>query len=362
MPIGALRAIGVIALLLAALTGCSTTPPPPTSSPLTGSVWVADEGGDSITVIDAATGAVATTLTGISAPHNVQVGRDGAVVYAVSGAGVVVAIDPLTYRVTAAAPTGAAPAHVVEAPDGQVYVTGAGDGTVSVYRADGLAPAGRIGLAGMPHGLRPAADGSVIVVANTGNNALDLIDPATTTSVGAVPVGARPAQVAVSADGTYAYTGVADPPRVVKVDLAQRKIVGSAAVPHTPVQVYLTPDGTEVVSADQGSRADPGTTASVIDTAVMTVRGAVPTGRGPHGVVIDGTGDRAWVTDSYDGTVTAVDLSTLSATATIAVGTGPNGISYSPRPPAAAPAVVALDVPTSPAGTTTEPGQHRGHH
>ena len=92
-------------------------------------------GHDSITVIDAATNAVTMTLTGIKAPHNIQVARDGAVVYAVSSAGVVVAIDPTTYRVSATAPTGAQPAHVIEAPNGKVYVTNSGDGTVSVYQA-----------------------------------------------------------------------------------------------------------------------------------------------------------------------------------------------------------------------------------
>ncbi|HPZ95320.1 MAG TPA: hypothetical protein PK871_10465, partial [Mycobacterium sp.] len=155
------RRIGAVMVAAAVLAGCSANPSPPTpAAPRSGSVWVADEGRDSLTVIDAATGAVAMTLTGIDAPHNVQVGRDGAVVYAVSGADVVVAIDPNSYRVTATAPTGAHPAHVIEAPGGKVYVSNAGDGTVSVYEGPGLRPVGQITVGGMPHGLRPAANGS----------------------------------------------------------------------------------------------------------------------------------------------------------------------------------------------------------
>ncbi|MDQ1249568.1 MAG: hypothetical protein QG597_3943 [Actinomycetota bacterium] len=360
--------IGALTVLLVAASGCSGNArqtPAPSAAPRPGSVWVADEGADSISVIDAATNAVRMTLNGIKAPHNIQVGRDGAVVFAVSSAGVVVAIDPMTYRVTATAPTGAQPAHVIEAPNGKVYVTNSGDGTVSVYQAPGLSPAGRITLNGMPHGLRPAAGGSVIVVANTMNGALDLIDPATDTYVGAVPVGSSPAQVAVSADGKYAYTGISEPPSVVKVDLAQRKVVGSAAVPNTPVQLYLTPNDTQVVSADQGKKDTQGHTLSVIDTTAMTTRGTVATGAGPHGVVIDASGNWAWVTNNYDNTVTAVDLSTLTAMAPIPVGTQPSGISYSPRPPAAAPAsVVTLDIPTPSASPSqaspTDP--HSGHH
>lgn len=329
-----LAALGVLLLLVG---GCSEERPVSTAAPRSGSVWVADEGRDSIVVIDAATNAVAVTLEGITGPHNVQVGPDGAVVYAVSRAGRVVAIDPDTYRVSAVAPTGRDPAHVIEAPNGKVYVTNAGDGTVSVYRAGGLTPIGLITLDGMPHGLRPAAGGSVIVVANTMDGAIDLIDPATDRFVGAVPVGVGPAQVAVTADSAFAYTGVSDPPRVVKVDLAQRKVIASTPVPDSPVQLYLTPDETEVVSADQGRPDAAGHTLSVIDTATMTPRGIVTVGAGPHGVVVDTSGTWAWVTNTYDDTVTAVDLTDLSLQAPIRVGTGPSGISYSPRAPAAAP-------------------------
>jgi YVTN family beta-propeller protein len=161
-------------VLGAALTACSdsadvaavqaqSTTSAPTAS---GSVWVADEGSDSLTVLDASTYAIRTTVVGLKGPHNVQVGRDGATVYAVSSNNMVVAIDAATYTVDAVAPTGPAPAHVIEAPNGKVYVTNAGDGSVSVYQALGLQPAGRIELGGMPHGLRPADGGSVIVVAN----------------------------------------------------------------------------------------------------------------------------------------------------------------------------------------------------
>ena len=353
-----LRALGALTVLVTLLGGCSEERPESSAPPPSGSVWVADEGTNSLTVIDAASNEVAATLTGIQGPHNVQVGRDGAVVYAVSSTGVVVAIDSATYRVVASAPTGPQPAHVIEAPNGMVYVTNSGDGTVSVYQARSLVPAGTIRLDGMPHGLRAADDGSAIVVANTMDGAVDLIDPATDRYAGAVPVGAGPAQVAVSADGKFAYTGISEPPSVVKVDLAQRKVVGSTPVPDSPVQLFLTPDETEVVSADQGRSDAPGRTLSVIDTAKMTTRGTVTVGAGPHGVVIDDSGKWAWVTNSYDDTVVGVDLSTLAVLDPVEVGGQPSGISYSPQTPAAAPADTTLDIPP---GAAQSPHAGHGH-
>ena len=101
----ALRWIAVAGTLVVVLAACSNgnqmspsgipTSTAPRSPAGSGSVWVANEGGDSLTVLDGALSTVATTLTGIKHPHNVQVSHDGATVYAVSNSdNIVVAIDP----------------------------------------------------------------------------------------------------------------------------------------------------------------------------------------------------------------------------------------------------------------------------
>ncbi|HRY11925.1 MAG TPA: hypothetical protein P5544_18325, partial [Candidatus Nanopelagicales bacterium] len=65
MPRVRLRTIGAATVVLVAvLSGCSGNQqqnPAPAAAPRSGSVWVADEGHDSITVIDAATNAVTMT-------------------------------------------------------------------------------------------------------------------------------------------------------------------------------------------------------------------------------------------------------------------------------------------------------------
>lgn len=350
-------ALLVTAMLAACADQTSEQPEPPGS--VTGSVWVANEGADSLSIIDAATNAVVGTVEGVRAPHNVQLNSDGDIAYTVSGTtDTVVAIDTAEYAVKAVAATGSHPAHVIEAPNGKVYLTNAADGTVSVYQAATLTPVATIDLGGMPHGLRPAAGGSVIVVANTSEGRLDLIDPAADSPSGSVLVGTEPLQVAVTADGKYAYSSVSDPPTVVKVDLATQKVVGSTDVPSPPVQLYLTPDEGFVVSANQGTAEAPGRTVSVIDTEAMTPRGTVDAGSGPHGVVIDDSATRAWVTNTFDDTVSAIDLDELSVPATIAVGHEPNGISYSPRPPTVAtPATATLHLPAP----EQQPADGHGH-
>jgi YVTN family beta-propeller protein len=84
----------------------------------------------------------------------------------------------------------------------------------------------------------------------------------------------------------------------------------------------------------------------------MATRGTVTTGSGPHGVVIDTSGRWAWVTNSFDNTVSTIDLAALSVAATIPVGKGPNGISFSPEPPASiATNRTILTIPVPPANS-----------
>ena len=164
----------------------------------------------------------------------------------------------------------------------------------------------RDNLSAGPHGLRPSPDGSAVVVANTTAGAIDVVDTATNAVAASIPVGDSPPQVAVSADGRYVYVTLIGSSSVVKVDLAEQQVIGSVAVPAPPVQLYLTADGTRLLSADQGTDDTPGTTVTMIDPESMTVESTVQAGSGPHGVVIEPTGQRAWVTNLYDDTVSVI--------------------------------------------------------
>lgn len=368
---------GSVAVLLAALVGCSSSGDSektgsgpgdsgaPTSAATSasgpqGTVWVADEGSGAMTAINAATNDVVTTVSGISGPHNVQVAPDGKHVYAISGDGnTVVEVDTADYRLTASGPTGNHPAHVVLTPDGKkTYVTNNGDGTISVYQAGDLKPTKVIRIGGAPHGTRPTADGSALVVANMGAKTVDVVDTKTDTKTASVPVGGPPVQVAVSPDGKYAYASISEPAGVVKVDLRTNKVTARTPVPASPAQVYLTPDGRTLLSADQGTEDKPGRTVSLIDTAKMTSAGSVTTGSGPHGLVVEPNGKRAWVTNMYDGTVSLLDLTARKAVATVKVGDEPNGISFAARTPAEAEPSLKLEIPSA----STSPSDTGGHH
>jgi YVTN family beta-propeller protein len=348
-PLATSAALAVAAL---GLTGCAPatsagTAPEPSRTPesdrpLSGAVWVANEHDDSLTVLDAGTGGVVATLTGIAAPHNVQASATRDVVWA-TGTGGVVALDAADLFPTEAAPAGAHPAHVVETASGSVFVAASGDRSVHRFTNDlDLERSYVVGEG--PHGMRVSADGRLAAVANTGEGTVSLFHPETDRRARTVEVGGSPVQVAVTDDGRTVYVSVAATREVVRVDVASAEVTGRVQVSAAPAQVWVTSDGT-VLSADQGTVEEPGRTVSIVDGETMQVTGTVEVGSGPHGLTVDPEETRAWVTNMYDDTVTVIDLDTVTVLDTVEVGDYPNGITFTaltPNPPESDPVRLIL--------------------
>lgn len=329
---------------------------------VTGTVWVANEEGGTLTAIDAATNQVATTLEGIEGPHNVQVGPDGATLWTVSGHDSFAAmIDTASMQVHGAMPTGGSPAHVVVTPDGvTAYITNAADETVTAIDTATMKTVATIPAGAGPHGLRPSPDGRWVYVANVGGKTLSVIDTTTNTLVDDISVGTSPAQVAFSPDGRFVYASLNGQDAVAKVDVARRRLVGTLKVGDGPIQTFVTPDNRYLLVANQGDEQDPGTTVSLIDLVSFTLAGEVETGEGAHGIVVDPSGEHAYITNLYGNDVAVLDLDTLVVVARIPVGAKPNGISFSPVTTAEQPATT-LVLPSELGEESAEHSEGTGH-
>jgi len=273
----------------------------------------------------------------------VQVSPDGATVWATSHPGMLAAVvDAKTYKLRGHLMTGNGPAHVILTPNGRTaYVTNSEDGTLTAIDARRLVPTGTIRVGRYPHGIRPSPDGRWLYVANLDAGTVSAVSTATGREVAAIPVGKKPVQVAFAPDGRFAYVSLNGENAVAKIDVGARRVVARTKVGTGPVQVYVTPDGKYVLVANQGTEAKPSTTLSVVSTATLEPVATIETGKGAHGVVVDPTGSRAYVTNVYGGDVAVIDLRRLRVVDRIRVGAEPNGISFSPLAPAKPPARVS---------------------
>ncbi len=299
-----------------------------------GTIWVANEQGDTLTAIDARTASVRMTATGIAAPHNIQASDDGSQVWAVSGRNSqLVGIDTVRMRQIGRVPTGSHPAHVVLAADaGAAYVTGSKADDVTEIDLARLRRRASVEVGSYPHGLRPSPDGRLLLVANMKGESVSVINRAGMRRIGDIDVGDAPVQVAWMPDGRHAFVSLHGEDAVVKIDVGSRRVVGRADTDPGPAQIFVTADGSRLLVANQGSAQDPSSTLSVIDPRTMKTITTIETGRGAHGVAADPTGRFAFVTNMYADEVAFVDLDKRTVIARTKVGALPNGISFSPRP------------------------------
>ena len=312
-----------------------------------GFVYTANEGDNSISVIDLSTGQVRDIAARIS-PHNVQISRDGRLLLAVGTVagmtgnqtqmkmnemerGRLLILDAETMAVDSAVDIeiGRHPAHVIIDAQGKLaYATNSEDNNVLVIDVTQKKVVGEIKTGKFPHGLRMSPDGREIYVASVNDNGVSVIDVAQSKEVIRIPVGKAPVQVGFTPDGRRAYVSLRDENSVAVIDAAQRKKTAIVAVGRNPIQVFCTPDGRYVYVANQGTETNPDNTVSVIETANNSVIATVETGKGAHGVVISDDGTRAFITNIVDDTVSVIDTATQNVINRVKVGKGPNGITF----------------------------------
>lgn len=284
---------------------------------------------------------------------------------------------------------GGAPVAVVISPDGtRAYVA---DDTGSAVKVLDLTqgttwaqqPIGALDGAAITVGAHPAAlalspDGSLLLVGSTGDNTVSFIDTGTRQVVATVPV-TSPQAIAITPDGTRAY--VASGGAVVAVDLVGRALGGSVTVGGGLTELAMSPDGLRLFAgqAADGMLAD---LSLDVPPAITTPAGPLPGGKvgsaysaalaasgspAPQFAVTAGTLP-AGLSLAPDGTISGTPTAAGTATATVRAGATVSGIamgdtrtitiSVAPRAPAIAPALPTSWVRRWPAKT----GRYRTAH
>ena len=87
-------------------------------------------------------------------------------------------------------------------------------------------------------------------VTNQLSDDLMVVDLATARAVATIPIGGKPAGIAVSADGRFAYVTSPDAKAVTVVDAATRQVAGRDEVGGGPLGIAVAPDGRAVYVPD----------------------------------------------------------------------------------------------------------------
>ncbi len=215
------------------------------------------------------------------------------------------------------------------------------DGEVLAIRLHDLEIVARRRVCPGPHQAVPSPVSGTIAVACSLGDEIALLASPGLDPIGRFPIdpepGApgqprfKPLNLAWSLDGSRLYVAMHLADRVRVFD-PTGQIVADVPTGSHPAQIALSPDGKTLVVANRGDR-----TLSLIDTATLRERSRLDLGAGhPHGVAIDGSGSRAYVTcegtPSEPGRLVAVDLGGAAAAVAWSVETGsvPLGVVWAP--------------------------------
>lgn len=219
-----------------------------------GAAYTANQFGNSVSVIDAATNALAGAIALPSGGFNLLVSPDGRRVWATTAGGTLHVIDMATRQVAATVSVGAAANGLAyDAHSGTLYVSSIATSTVTAVDVAEARVKRSYAVGGMPQRLALSPDGTELYIASEqhGLEILTLTTGAVAT-VSAVPPGT--VGLALTPDGAHVY--VTNPPagRVYVVDRATRQLVRVHAGMGTPRNVAFDGVGATAIVTDETNR------------------------------------------------------------------------------------------------------------
>jgi YVTN family beta-propeller protein len=174
-----------------------------------------------------------------------------------------------------------------------------------------------------PNAVALSPDGSLAYTANNASNSVSVIDTATNAVTATWPVANSPLALATSPDGTRLYVLTNVDSSMAVIDTATGSVLTSVPVGTSPYALAVSGDGTRVyvtnISGAVGSAF-----ISVIDTATNTKIGTITEASAPRGVAVSPDGSRLYVAHGAPGShaVSVIDTATGSVLASLAMPAG----------------------------------------
>ena len=335
----------VAALLVTGVMGCSKSKP---GGPVGERVYVSDEDGGNVVVINASDDSVVARIPVGKRPRGIRVSPDGKRLFVAlsglpkAGPGVdesklppadpnadgigVVDLDSL--KLDSTLPGGKDPELFDVSADGKRLWVSNEDGAeaslvdVAAGKVVRKAPVGK-----EPEGVAIHPGGKVVYVTNEGDNSVTVLDAGSGAQVATIATGGRPRSVVFTADGARAFIACETTHALTLVDARSHTRTGDLELPGDmvrPMGLVISPDGkTLYVTGGRGKTVH----VIAIDEAAPRLKSTIAdVGVRPWGIGITHKGDRLYTANGSGGDVSVIDLATGTVTRHIAVGGSPWGI------------------------------------
>lgn len=287
-------------------------------------VYTANADSDDVTVIDAATNMVVTTITVGDEPRNPAVSPDGTRVYVPNRHDDnVTVIDGVanTVLTTINDADFDEPYSAAVNPSGtRVYIAnkeggGSSTGSLTVINAANNTVITTIDDVCFvsPEWVIVNPAGTFAYVVNRQDDSVCVVDTGTNTVVDSVGVGSDPRSAVVTCDNAFLYVANNGSGDVTKVRTSDNTVVDTISTGGDPRNMAITPDCAKIYVPLQNA------TVAVIDTATDMVQSIpVTNGDSTYGAAVIQNGAFVYITDEDDNEVDVIEV----ATDTVVSGTG----------------------------------------
>lgn len=309
----------------AAVPEASAAAAPAAAGAPTGRVFVTNEKGNSVSVIDPATNSVLGTIDVGIQPRGIGKSPDGSEIYVALGEeGKIAVIDPREMKLVRKFDSGPDPEAFGVHPDGNIYISMENDAKAAVYNPKTGEQIALVDVGLEPEGVAVSPDGSKVIVTSESTNMLHVISVPDHKLVANILVGSRPRSATFSKDGKWAYASAEIGGEVKRVDMTTFKVdkvtsIGEADA--KPKDVMLSNDQKTLYVA--GGRANK---IFIFDAESMELKGNIPVGNRVWGLALNKDGSRLYTTDGGSDQVSVIDTAKNEVIATIPVGKAPWGV------------------------------------
>ncbi|WP_055532107.1 beta-N-acetylglucosaminidase domain-containing protein, partial [Streptomyces graminilatus] len=262
--------------------------------------------GASVSSVDLTSGTSTEIPVGRN-PGEIVVSPDGRTAYAANqGSDTVSVIDVAAAKVTATVPVGDVPAGLALAPDGRIlWVADYSDGAVQPIDLATNTPGAKIAVGDGPENMAITPDGTTLYVANIHDNTVSPVNLTTGRAGAAIPVGPNPFNVVAAPDGRTVYVSNSGGSTVTPIDTATNDTRPTYLVTGQAYGLAVSPDGRTLwVSASTGDTITP------LDTVTGAPGTPISVGRSAFDISLNWNGDTAYVTTADTNTLVPVTTST----------------------------------------------------
>lgn len=295
---------------IAVLAMATATPAAATQQ---GTLLIGNKGEDTVSFVDLASGEELGRAPTGRMPHEIAVSPDGRQAAVVAYAAHHIDIFDVASRekmTTIDLSPNAGPHGIVWLEDGRIIVTTERSQSLTIVdtaRGDaiGQIPTGQAGS----HMVAVSPDGSRAFTANIPAGTVTAIDLATGRKIGDIAVGGRPEGIALSRDAGVLWVGDLEGARVIAFDAESHERLAEVRTGNVPIRVVASPDGRWIVTSNVGHG-----TLTIIDAASREAVRTIPVGgnqqAGQVTTLFSEDGRRLYVAETGRDRVAEVDLET----------------------------------------------------